>query len=281
MANTTRTAEFVPGFPIGADDVVVDVGCGEGDACVFAGGLGAEVIATDFDPVVIDRIERRMQGVGARSFRALLSNSDPLPLPDSCADVVICTEVAEHVDDPRRFLAELARVGRPGARYLITVPDPASEEVMRRVAPDWYWQAPYHRHVYGPGQLDALLQEVGLSIVAGGSQGFYWSMWWLFRMAMDPRPLDPEPEAGPFRHWEAAWAALAETPRGADLAKALDGVLPKSQVRIARKPVAPTWQAAPNRRLRRWKGHLRDGSARLGPFDLRWQLRRSPRPTGG
>lgn len=45
-----------------------------------------------------------------------------LPWRNECFDVVLCLEVLEHVLDPSRVLAELARVLRPGGRAWISMP---------------------------------------------------------------------------------------------------------------------------------------------------------------
>jgi SAM-dependent methyltransferase len=48
--------------------------------------------------------------------------ADALPLPGADVDVVLCTQVLEHVPDPGAVLAELARVLRPGGRVYVTAP---------------------------------------------------------------------------------------------------------------------------------------------------------------
>jgi SAM-dependent methyltransferase len=45
-----------------------------------------------------------------------------LPIEDAAFDVVLCTQVLEHVPEPARVLAELARVLRPGGRIYLSVP---------------------------------------------------------------------------------------------------------------------------------------------------------------
>ncbi|CAN5687850.1 hypothetical protein BH23PLA1_BH23PLA1_09210 [soil metagenome] len=283
MASPTRRADYY-GLEISSEDTVVDVGCGDGAACVFAGELGAEVIGTDCDPIVLERLEQRMQGVPTRSFRGLLSDSDPLPLPDETADVVICTEVLEHVEAPDRIAAELARIGKPGARYLISVPHPTSEAVMRAVAPRWYFEKPYHLHIYEPERLDALLQSAGLIVESRTEHGFYWTIWWSFLMALGARPLTLTPDSPLLKHWEEAWLALGQAPGGPALAATLDRLVPKSQVRIARKAGRAASSASsfggPSWRRSRWKRLVRDGSIRLGGFDLQWNVRRAQRGPG-
>ena len=45
-----------------------------------------------------------------------------LPLDDGSVDVVLCTEVLEHVPEPTRALKELIRVVKPGGQLIITAP---------------------------------------------------------------------------------------------------------------------------------------------------------------
>jgi len=51
-----------------------------------------------------------------------VSEITAIPVPDNSFDVVICTEVLEHVPNPILALTELSRIVRPGGRLLITAP---------------------------------------------------------------------------------------------------------------------------------------------------------------
>ena len=48
--------------------------------------------------------------------------ASPLPFADEVFDGAVCSEVLEHVSDPRLLLAELARVLKPGSMILVTIP---------------------------------------------------------------------------------------------------------------------------------------------------------------
>jgi len=241
VATELRRAEIY-GFEIRSDDVVVDVGSGPGHDSMVAAQVGADVIAVDVDPEELARLGDRMRASEARSFRAIHWDCDagPLPLADGTASVVIAKEVMEHLEDPGRFVAELQRIGRPGARYLICVPDPASESLMRVVAPEYYWQKPCHLHVFEHKELDGLLESAGLVVERRISTGFYWSMWWILRMAIetDYFPGHPGHTSPPpiLADWEKVWRALAATPHADHLAAQFDRLIPKSQIVMARKP---------------------------------------------
>jgi SAM-dependent methyltransferase len=52
----------------------------------------------------------------------LIAPATALPLEDRCVDVVLCTQVLEHVADPALVCSELFRVLRPGGTAALTVP---------------------------------------------------------------------------------------------------------------------------------------------------------------
>ena len=100
-------------------------------------------------------------------------------------DKVICTEVMEHVDDPERFLAELVRVGKPGALYLLSVPDPASEQVQQLVAPPLYFEKPHHIRIFSRDDFRDLVNQSGLIVEKQTTYGFFWSIFWAFFWTCD------------------------------------------------------------------------------------------------
>jgi SAM-dependent methyltransferase len=50
------------------------------------------------------------------------ASAEALPFADGSFDLVVATDVIEHIDDDRAALAELRRVAAPGGRLLLTVP---------------------------------------------------------------------------------------------------------------------------------------------------------------
>ncbi|MHB1011372.1 MAG: glycosyltransferase [Desulfobacteria bacterium] len=51
-----------------------------------------------------------------------ISEIDAIPVPDNSFDVILCTEVLEHVPEPIRALEKLSRILKPGGKLLLTAP---------------------------------------------------------------------------------------------------------------------------------------------------------------
>lgn len=98
--------------------LLCDVGCGRG-------GLWP-VVARRFSRCIgIDAV--RYEGLPADvEFRAADLDTGALPLDDGIADVAVAVETIEHLENPRAFVRELARVTRPGGLVVVTTPNQLS-----------------------------------------------------------------------------------------------------------------------------------------------------------
>ncbi|MDE3738253.1 MULTISPECIES: bifunctional 2-polyprenyl-6-hydroxyphenol methylase/3-demethylubiquinol 3-O-methyltransferase UbiG [Pseudomonas] len=227
--------ELFEGFPICAEDSVLDIGCGDGPFVQFCAHRGAEVIFADIDADKVAAVERALQGSPARAMTPLVTDANPIPLPDGRVSKIVAMEVLEHVEDPRQFMSELVRVGRPGAQYLITVPDPLGESVQKDLAPPAYFEHPNHIRVFQRDEFERLIEEAGLVIERKAQYGFYWSVWWFFFWACK-QDLSP-PWHPLLDSWTRTWNMLLSMEDGPRIKQALDRAMPKSQAIIARKPV--------------------------------------------
>lgn len=229
-----ETNELFKGFVVSADDTLLDVGCGDGGNVHFCGMRGAKIIIADIDAAKVEATRQRLGDTPARDVECHVTDCNPLPIADATASRVVSTEVLEHVDDPAQFLAELVRVGKPGALYLLSVPHPSSEDLQKDLAAPEYFQKPNHIRILSEAQFKALVSEAGLEIISHSQYGFYWSMWML--LFWEAKVDFSDPDHPLLNHWAETWQAVLDSPRGAQIKQALDAVVPKSQVIIARKP---------------------------------------------
>lgn len=229
-----QTQELAPGFAVSEQDVVVDVGAGDGSWAGFCAQWAAETIIVDHDPKSLENAVQRVRAQGSGRVSGKVSDASSLPLPDRVATRVICTEVLEHVDDPAGVMAELVRIGRPGALYLLSVPGAASERLQTNVAAASYFQKPNHIRVFDPDEFTRLVEDAGLVIEQRSSHGFFWSMWWLFFWQAGV-------EFGEGSHplldaWTRTWAEVLASSDAVKIKSALDALAPKVNALVARKP---------------------------------------------
>ncbi len=107
---------------------VLDAGCGDG---VFARAVAApEVVGVDNAPAMVE--PARSRGVDARE-----GDIQRLPFENGEFDVVVCNWTLYHLQDVERGVAELARVLRPGGRFVgVYNRDRHMEELWSRVRPE-------------------------------------------------------------------------------------------------------------------------------------------------
>jgi len=117
-AATVALADLA-GVPRGAR--VLDVGAGiGGPARVLAARYGARVTALDATPRFCRAAEwlNRATGLAGR-VEVVCGDALALPFPDASFDLAWTQAVAQNVADKERFVAELARVVRPGGQVAL------------------------------------------------------------------------------------------------------------------------------------------------------------------
>ncbi|MFD4659052.1 methyltransferase domain-containing protein [Kitasatospora sp. NPDC058444] len=115
----------------------LDVGSGTGsETQVLATAVGAQGRALGIEPHPGLRAvaEQRATEAGSAA-RFLDGDALALPLPDGGSDVVRCERVLQHLADPAKAVAEMARVLRPGGRVALLDTDWATF-VLHPVAPE-------------------------------------------------------------------------------------------------------------------------------------------------
>lgn len=244
------TGEVVRGFPVGAQDFVLDVGCGAGPDTLFCAKQGADVTFTDVEAGAVARLEEELAKLETTNgYRGIACDSNPLLVEDESATRIICREVLEHVDDPAQVMGELVRAGKPGALYLLTVPGETGENIQKAFAPAEYFERPYHIRVFSKESFTALVEDAGLEVQAYDAYGFFWVFWmsmqWLVEYAQKEGdgdykiPLDQsvQPPFHPNMHaWADLWMSIISMPQGLAFKEEMDKLLPKNQLIVARKP---------------------------------------------
>jgi SAM-dependent methyltransferase len=146
---------------------ILDLGCGQGDllAALDAGWPEAELSGVDLSAEGLRQAATKVPR--AHLVQADLLRDDPTATPLAAwADVAVCSEVLEHLEDPGAFLATAARCVAAGGRLIVTVPGGPRTAFDRHIG---------HRRHFRTASLAALLRsaEFDVEYVAGVGFPFF------------------------------------------------------------------------------------------------------------
>jgi 2-polyprenyl-3-methyl-5-hydroxy-6-metoxy-1,4-benzoquinol methylase len=100
---------------------VIDVGCGSGHllaAIARTAPSVTELVGVDYARTAIRSLSEIVP-----SARGIVSNVHDLDLGGETFDLVVCTEVMEHLERPEAALEVLKRLCAPAGRIILSVPD--------------------------------------------------------------------------------------------------------------------------------------------------------------
>ena len=113
---------------------VVDIGCGVGDLLseVRKRKPLVSVSGLDFSSKAVDGARAALPDGEFKHF--VIERS--LPYDSGSFDLVLCTDVLEHLENPRLVVAELVRICSPGGLVAIVVPDGDVDQFFGHY---WFW----------------------------------------------------------------------------------------------------------------------------------------------
>jgi SAM-dependent methyltransferase len=114
---------FLQGLKNGAS---ADIGCGGGRYLIdFLAPRSAAAVGVEYNQSHIDLARKRIARAGlSHRIKINQGSAEELPLEDSSIDLVLCTQVLEHLPSPAKGVAEISRILRPQGRAILSIPIP-------------------------------------------------------------------------------------------------------------------------------------------------------------
>lgn len=173
---------------VGRGTTAIDIGAGQGRHSFEMFRRGADVIA-------FDQSESDMADVGAMfdammaeeghvpaeaKARAEVGDALRLPYADNSFDVVLMSEILEHIPSDEAAIAEMVRVLRPGGTAAVTVPRYWPEKVCWALSDAYHEVEGGHVRIYKASELAAKLRAAGLEVTGTDhAHALHAPYWWL------------------------------------------------------------------------------------------------------
>jgi ubiquinone/menaquinone biosynthesis C-methylase UbiE len=222
-------------------DRILDIGCGSGRHCGAALQFKElYIVGGDRNPTELHAAEDRLRWLADNglhkggSWTWVTTDALRLPFAKQSFDLVICSEVLEHVPQDRQFFNELLRVLKPDRNLVVSVPRAWPERLCWRLSADYQQAEGGHIRIYLKKRLFALMRSCGLLIEDWHyAHSLHAPYWWLKCLlpkgGRSQRLLD-------LYHRLLVWEIMSQPPGLRLLDRLLNPVMGKSLVVYAHKP---------------------------------------------
>jgi ubiquinone/menaquinone biosynthesis C-methylase UbiE len=133
---------------------VLDAGCGEGHLLEKLRKKSPKntYYGIDITDVALKRAKERCPGAKIKSM-----DVSAISFAGGFFDVVVCTEVLEHIDDYEAVAKELKRVLKKGGRLIITFPNETLWTLSRALLLRTPFKVPDHVNSFSPGKIKQIM----------------------------------------------------------------------------------------------------------------------------
>ncbi len=180
---------------------VLDVGCGSGRHMAAMSDIVEDVMVVGSDLCFKDlrlartRMKFHDQYIKCRMQHWELVCSDMMALPfaDNSFDLIVCSEVLEHLYDDRQGIKEMVRVLKPNKNFVISVPRYLPEKIFWTLSNNYIKGNDSHVRIYRKNELISLLEYYGLICYNTHCSHSLHTPFWLLKCLFGTKAIDSLP----------------------------------------------------------------------------------------
>jgi SAM-dependent methyltransferase len=94
---------------------LLDLGCGAGENSVYFAKKGANCVATDYSPGMVE-VALKLAKTNGVKIEGCTANAMELDFPDQTFDIVYASNLLHHLPEPKTAIREMHRVLKPGGK---------------------------------------------------------------------------------------------------------------------------------------------------------------------
>lgn len=185
-------------FVIKKNDVIIDLGCGEGRHAIHA------YLEVDATVIGLDQSENDLRTAQSRaapftdpnrSAQLIFLKGDAysLPFANESIDGIICSEVLEHIHHYEQVIQEMTRVLKPGGKLMVSVPRAWPEKICWALSDEYHQVEGGHIRIFKESELKSALFNAGFHFqkkhFAHALHSPYWWLKCLFWQSQDQSKL--------------------------------------------------------------------------------------------
>ena len=174
-------------IPIDPGFRILDIGCGSGrHTCEAYRCRDVFVIGADLALDDIMEARNRLQfhdqlgEHGGGAWQLNMADIRHLPYKRHAFDLVICSEVMEHIPDEKQAVLELARILKPGKQLALSVPRYMPERICWMLSQEYHKANQGHIRIYRKKGIVQLLEQAGFTHWGSHfAHSLHSPYWWL------------------------------------------------------------------------------------------------------
>ncbi|OGZ33169.1 MAG: hypothetical protein A2V69_01415 [Candidatus Portnoybacteria bacterium RBG_13_40_8] len=165
-------------FPFDKNDLVINIGCGEGPQAIVYAGHYKKMIGVDISKERLEKSKEIMKIYNIDNYETLCANIEEIPFPDKSFDKAIAIDVIEHVQNPEKLCLEANRLLKGDGKFLITFSTMYDKyrnlaSMIKHFKPwiknknekGYKWNPDAHNQSHSPKQWIALVERCGFKLL--------------------------------------------------------------------------------------------------------------------
>ncbi len=165
---------------------VIDVGCGNGRHLKSLGFklTDSEIIGIDQSAPEITKLNKEFNESvckNGNAYKFITGDIREMDVPDNSQDLVVCSEVLEHVPNFEAVLEECYRILKPGSVMLISVPSYFPESLCWKYSKKYMQTPGGHIRIFKKNFLKERFKALNLKLFKHHREHALHSIYWIIR----------------------------------------------------------------------------------------------------
>ena len=172
-------------FEINENGYMLDVGCGEGRHIFGAMQQYPmmKCLGIDMDENSLKMAEEGyayFESISDAGAKFMKGSAYELPFKDNSFDLIVCSEVLEHLHEYNDAIKEMKRVLKPGGKFFASVPASWPEKICWYLSKDYQNQPGGHLRIFNQKRLVKEIECLGFKFLSSEKfHSIHSPYWWL------------------------------------------------------------------------------------------------------